>query len=100
MIQEVAVVDDQLLITLSGSIYIEEATALRMKLFGCIEKGHTSMIIDLSDVDYIDGSGLGTMADVHRKVTQSGGRLQVRGLNGFVKELFELTHLSKVLETQ
>jgi len=100
MIQELSVEKDQLIIVLSGSIYLEEANMLRTKLFDYIENGHTSLIINFSQVNYIDGSGLGTMVAVNRKVSQCGGSLRVMGLNGFVKELFDLTHLSNVMEVQ
>jgi anti-sigma B factor antagonist len=100
MIEELIEREDHLLVIVTGSIYLEDANTLRAKLFGCIEMGHTSLVIDLSGVDYIDGSGLGTMVAVQRKAYQRGGRLCVKGLNGFVKELFDLTHLSNVIETQ
>ena len=70
MIQEITATDNQVLITLSGSIYLEEATQLRASLIGYIEKGHRTFIIDLSDVDYIDSSGLGTLVAIQKRALQ------------------------------
>ena len=61
MIQEITVTDSNVLVSLSGSIYVEEAAQIRESLIGYIEKGHKTFLIDLGEVDYIDSSGLGTL---------------------------------------
>jgi len=100
MIQEFTVADQQVLLRLSGRMYVEEAVQLRDSLSGYIEKGHRTFIIDLSDVDYIDSSGLGMLVAIHKKALQKGGSVIIKGINGLVKELFELTRLTQVFEIQ
>ena len=100
MIQEITVTDNSVLVSLSGSIYIEEAAQIRESLIGYIEKGHKTFIIDLGDVDYIDSSGLGTLVAIQKRALQNGGSVVIRGLKGLVKDLFELTRLTKVFEIQ
>jgi anti-sigma B factor antagonist len=100
MIQEITVTEKNVLVTLSGSIYVEEAAQIRKSLIGYIESGHKIFIVDLSNVDYIDSSGLGMLVAIQKKALQNGGNVIIKGVKGLVKDLFELTHLTKVFEIQ
>jgi len=100
VIQEITVTENNVLVSLSGSIYVEEAAQIRESLIGYIEKGHKTFLIDLSEVDYIDSSGLGTLVAIQKRALQNGGSVIIKGLKGLVKDLFELTRLTKVFEIQ
>lgn len=100
MICEVVVINSQVRVTLQGAIYVEDAATLRKTLLDYIENGHASVLVDFSAVDYIDSSGLGTMVAIQKRALQHGGGIVVTGLTGLVKDLFELTHLTKVFEMQ
>ena len=100
MIQETTVVENQVLVNLSGCIYVEEAAQLRESLVGHIDKGHKTFIIDLGGVDYIDSSGLGTLVSIQKQALQHGGGVTLKGIHGLVKDLFELTRLNKVFDIQ
>ena len=95
MIQEITVIESEILVRLSGAIYVEEAAQIRESLLGYIDKGNNTFTIDLSDVEYIDSSGLGTLIAVQKRAQQNGGRVILQGLKGLVKEVFELTRLTK-----
>lgn len=83
---------------LKGKIYVDEATIVREKLFPYLGQGLYRFEIDLSGVDYIDSSGLGVLVAVQKRAFQNGGGVVIRGLHHEVKELFELTRLTKVFE--
>ena len=100
MIQEITVTDNQVVVNLSGSIYVEEAAQIRESLIGYIEKGHKTFVVDLGNVDYIDSSGLGTLVAIQKRALQNGGSVIIKNLKGLVKDLFELTRLTKVFEIQ
>jgi anti-sigma B factor antagonist len=100
MIQEITVADNHVLVNLSGSIYVEEAAQIRESLIGYIEKGHKTFVVDLGSVDYIDSSGLGTLVAIQKRALQNGGSVIIKNLKGLVKDLFELTRLTKVFEIQ
>ena len=96
----ITVSDNHVLVALPGSMYVEEAAKFRESLIGYIEKGHKIFIIDLAELDYIDSSGLGTLVAIQKRALQNGGRVIIKGLNGLVKDMFELTRLTKVFEIQ
>ncbi|WCK53928.1 STAS domain-containing protein [Aneurinibacillus sp. Ricciae_BoGa-3] len=100
MIRDVKVSNNQVLVTLSGEIYVEESTVLREQLLQCLEKGLSHFVFNLSEVNYIDSSGLGVLVAIHKRALQNKGQVTIQGLNGSVKELFELTRLTKVFPTE
>ena len=100
MIYEITTEENHLLVCLSGKIYMGEAARLREILLGFIDKGQNTFIIDLSGVEYMDSSGLGTLVAIQKRALQKGGGVIIKGLQGLVKELFELTRLIFVFEIQ
>ena len=100
MIQEITVTDNHVVVNLSGSIYVEEAAQIRESLIGYIEKGHKTFVVDLGNVDYLVSSGLGRLVAIQKRALQNGGSVIIKNLKGLVKDLFELTRLTKVFEIQ
>lgn len=99
-IVEITVEGKSLLVRLSSRIYMEEVAQLRMILIERIEKGDKNLIIDFGRTDYIDSFGLGVFVDLRKMAMKNGGGVVIKGLHGAVKELFDLTRLTKVFEIQ
>ena len=99
-ILEVTSVSNQVHVAVSGSIYAEDAAEMLKKFIGYFEKGHTSFLVDLSAVDYVDSFGLGVLYFIHNRAAEKGGKLSLKGLRGLVRELFELIRLDKIIEIQ
>lgn len=100
MLKEMTVDNGRILVALDGRIYVEEAALLREKLLEYISKGYANFIIDVSRVSYIDSSGLGVLVAIHKRAIQNSGAVTIKGLQGMVKELFELTRLNKVFDVE
>ena len=73
------------------------ATDLKSKLIDFLENGDKVIVINLSEVDFIDSSGLGAMVLILRKIG-TDGRIKLCKLNESVRSIFELTRLDKVFE--
>jgi anti-anti-sigma factor len=67
----------------------EDAVALR--------PGH--LVIDLTDCEYLDATGIGLLLDVHRRVWQDSGRLSLRGMSPRLHRILELARVDRVLQT-
>jgi len=100
MIQEMKMVETQMQVALSGNIYLEEVKEIKETFTSLINQGQKCFLIDLSQVDYIDSAGLGALVYIQKRTLKNGGRIKIKGLQGIVKELFELTRLTKVFEIQ
>ena len=97
MIQRAEITDTQVQVFLTGSIYCEEARQIQEKTLHFIEDGHKIFTFDLSEVDYIDSSGLGAFVSINKQALKKGGSMKISGTQGMVKEIFEMTQLTKVL---
>ena len=83
-------------VRLAGSMYVEDSAPVREQLIGLLEEGLVHLTVDLSDLDYLDSSGLGVLISIHKRCLQKGGKMVVTGLRGMVEELFRLTRLDLV----
>lgn len=97
MIKKIEVVNEQVLVMLAGSMYVEDAAAIRENVFNHIENSlETTIVIDLSEVDYIDSSDLACWWQ-YKNVRFKGGSIVLKKApQGLVKDMLELTQLSKV----
>lgn len=100
MKQDFNIINNQVTVSLTGSLYVEEAAVLRERLLEYIQAGHRDFIVNLNNVDYIDSSGLGVLVAIQKRALQNGGKVIIKGLQGTVKELFEMTRLTKVFDIQ
>jgi anti-sigma B factor antagonist len=58
----------------------------------------TAVVVDLSDVEFLDSTGIRALLDTDREATRLGGRLLVTGANGIVRRMLELTGVLQHLE--
>ena len=94
------IVDDRIHIILQGTIYVEDAKGITEKLVALIEAGQTRLLIDLSQVEYIDSSGLGMLIRIQKIAVRNGGNVVLKGVQGLVRELFEMTRLTALFNIQ
>ncbi|QGG48746.1 STAS domain-containing protein [Heliorestis convoluta] len=100
MKENIQMLNGQVTVRLTGTVSVKEATALREALLEYVEKGHSRFIINMESLDFIDSAGLGVLVAIHKRARQQGGELILQGIKGMVKEVFELTRLTKVFNIQ
>lgn len=61
-----------------------------------IAAGRENVVLDFTEVEYIDSSALGCLVTAHTRFTKNGGRLPMFGLNDRGLELMVVTKLSTV----
>ena len=71
------------------------APAFRAQLLERIEAGNLMIVVDLSDTDFVDSSGLSALISSIRRMGPRGG-LAISGAKGAVRSLFELTRMDRV----
>jgi anti-sigma B factor antagonist len=62
-----------------------------------IEEGSRKMVLDLCALTQIDSAGLGMVATCAGIMAKAGGRLILVSSGGKVNQMFELTHLNRVI---
>ena len=76
----------------------EGASQFRDAIRDLVAKGDKKILVNLSEVSYIDSSGIGEMVSSYTTVTTHGGQLKLLGLSKRVKDLLQITKLYTVFE--
>ena len=97
IIKEIRRVDEAIVVVVVGELTLREAPAFHSALLELCEESPKHLVVELSEVSFIDSSGVGTLTDVFRKMNQRGGRLALVGLRKMVRSVFEITRLDQFL---
>ena len=84
--------------SLKGRITAGETNTMRQKVDQAIADGRLNIILDLSHVDYVDSTGLGSMVICYTSLKRHGGALKLVNPNKRNIELLALTKLYTVFE--
>lgn len=57
-------------------------------------------IIDLSEVDYIDSTGLGIFIGFYKALKSNGGSVKIIGVNARLQRLFNITGIDKIIDIE
>ena len=92
--------DDVFVITVATSrATISEAEEFKNKITLIIENGFNKIVIDLSQVEFIDSSFLGVLVTALKRVVAKNGDLKLVGFQPAVRSMFELTRMFRVFDT-
>jgi anti-sigma B factor antagonist len=83
---------------LKGEIDLHVSPVVTASLIAMIEKQPERVVIDLSDVTYIDSAGLAALIQAMQKVEAYGGKFLLAGLQETVRSIFEISRLDQVFE--
>jgi anti-anti-sigma factor len=84
-------------LALQGEIDLHYAPVLRSLLQSKIKGRCPALILDLSEVAYIDSTGLGTIIEYFRDAAAYAGVLCLAGLSESVKGIFQIVQLHKTI---
>ena len=94
-------VGDVAVIDFSGKITLGEGSAVVRKMVrDLIAQGRRKILFDLSDVDYIDSSGIGEMVAAYTAVRSANGELKLLHLTRRVHDIMQITRLFTVFDVQ
>jgi len=64
-----------------------------------ISQGASVLLIDFSQVSFMDSSGLGALVSINQMVQLSGSQIRICSLHGQARMLFEMTNLHHCFHT-
>jgi anti-sigma B factor antagonist len=77
----------------------EQIRELQELLEPVIEKNQDGkLILNFSNVNFMTSALLGLLVRIHKRVCESGGRLQLSNLDSNLRRVFEITQLTKVFD--
>ena len=83
---------------LKGEIDLHVSPTVTASLNEMIEKKPERLVVDLSDVSYIDSAGLAALIEAMQKVEGYGGKFMLAGLQETVRSIFEISRLDQVFQ--
>ncbi len=89
---------DQILVRCSGRLTSDYSEMLREEVGKLIPQTRR-IVLDLTDLRYMDSSGLGAVVRVYVSAKTAGCELQLINFNQRIKELLGLTNLLSVFST-
>jgi len=73
-----------------------DATTLNDKLHDLVEKGSNKVVADLSQVNWMNSSGLGILISALTTTQNAGGQLKIAAATEKIKKLLTITKLTNV----
>jgi anti-anti-sigma factor len=67
-------------------------------LMGCIDGGDRRVIVDFVELDYISSAGLRVLLMGAKRQKASGGRLLLCAMKDHIREVFDVSGFSSILE--
>ena len=90
-----------LYVTLRGEIDHHSAVSVRSEIDRVIcESGAEKTVLDLSDINFMDSSGLGLIMGRYALMQRLGGVLTLKNPNERVVKIFELAGLGRIIKIE
>jgi anti-sigma B factor antagonist len=84
---------ETLVFRLRGSLDLATAPTVRAALSEATEKGSQDLIVDLSQLEFLDSTGLGVLIGAHRRAAERGGSFRLIVREGPILRLLTITGL-------
>ncbi|MCB0155200.1 MAG: STAS domain-containing protein [Anaerolineae bacterium] len=86
------------ILDLSGEIDVSQAPKLRETLVDLLEKNAGRLLVNMTEVIYIDSAGLSVLIAANRKAQTLGGSFALCNPQKPVQQVFKLTRMNKVFQ--
>ena len=76
----------------------DETVDLRAAVAGYAEREYQKLLIDLSDVTYLNSTAIGVLVSAHTTYTRKGWQIKICGINKNINNIFVITKLTLVFD--
>ncbi len=95
---EIRVEGKYLIISLRGELDVESSQEMKSEVRKLISSEAPNVVIDLTNVNYVDSSGLGTLIALQKDARFNGGSLSIVGASQQIRRVMKMTNLDKLFE--
>ena len=96
-IVQIEVIKPGCLLALRGRLGSASVADVRQAITDAIDLGVDDVVIDMSNVDLMDATGLGVLVGCHRRAERAGRRLVLQNVPERIDRLLLATRLHRVL---
>jgi anti-sigma B factor antagonist len=97
-VRQVALTDGLWLVNVQGRLDQNLSPELEKQLFDLLARGHHRLIVDLTEVTYINSGGLRSLVSSWRRAQKQNGNVMLCGLNDRLREIFSMIGFDKVFQ--
>src|SRR4051794_23883260 len=91
---------DGVAMAVAGELDLASAPYFAAVLDAVIDRGHRRVLVDCSELRFIDASGVGILAAAQARLLRADGEMRVHGASGLVYRIFEITDLIDQLHVE
>ena len=62
-----------------------------------VQDGHRHVLLNLTQVSYVDSTGIGEIVGAYTRVVREGGSLKLFGLSPRIEELLDTTNIGTII---
>ncbi len=77
-----------------GNLLVSIETSVRR----LIDEGARKLVVDVTNLSYIDSSGIGMLVGCNGHAEQNGGGMRIAGAQGLVAKSFAVVHLDRIVQ--
>jgi anti-anti-sigma factor len=87
-----------LVLNLKGRLDFATSNSLKEEILRHITESRNRILLNMSQIDFVNSSGLGSLVSILKEIRLAKGRLALCNLATYVQEIFEITQLSHIFE--
>jgi anti-sigma B factor antagonist len=91
-----SVVEGVTVIGVGGEVDVSSSPTLRDRLTEVLDSGHGTAVVDLTEVTFLDSTGLGTLVGAFKRAEELSGSLPIVCPHERILKLFRITGLDTV----
>ena len=95
MEHEISERDGAVVVAFTGDVDLQSSPEARQILLGCVSRD-MPILVDLSNVNYIDSSGVASLVETLQTMRKSGGQLVLVSVSEAALRVLQLARLDKV----
>ena len=76
----------------------EETSTLKSKATELFEQGNRKLVIDLSNVSYVNSLGIGSLVSIYTMYTKGNGKIKLCGMGKSIQNVFVITRLISIFD--
>ncbi len=86
------------IIELEGEVDVYTAPQLKQQMVSLLEGGSRQMVIDLTNVEYLDSTALGVLIGGLKRIREHDGNMVLVCPSPRIRRVFEITGLDKIFD--
>ena len=87
---------DAAIFHINGRLDSTSTPELEQRVMICLDQGTKNLVLDFSELDYINSAGLRVLVMSYQRLTPLGGQVMVCGARDYIAEIFDISGYNRI----